>query len=147
MTSCQATIEGCGTPLTESSSRIMDEVIRCKTAAENLIAGLLCPRSFSSMQCNNFFVENQTAELKNCSKKTPGFERCECLQNMDESNAERVKVKFRSNTKLLGWYKKGKNNQSLAKKYFFHVNICYQYSLHALAISIQEKLLFSPKLV
>ena len=93
LTSCQATIEGCGTPLTESSSRIMDEVIRCKTAAENLIAGLLCPRSFSSMQCNNFFVENQTAELKNCSKKTPGFERCECLQDMDESNADRVKVK------------------------------------------------------
>ena len=41
LTSCQATIEGCGTPLTESSSRIMDEVIRCKAAAENLIAGLL----------------------------------------------------------------------------------------------------------
>ena len=71
----------------------MDEVIRCKTAAENLIAGLLCPRSFSSMQCNNFFVENQTAELKNCSKKTPGFERCECPQDMDDSNADRVKVK------------------------------------------------------
>ena len=40
---------------------------------------------------------------------------------------------------MLGWYKKGKNNQSLAKKYFFPVNICYQYSLHALAISIHEK--------
>ena len=88
LTSCQANIEGCGTPLTESSSRIMDEVIRCKTAAENLIAGLL----LSSMY-QFFFIENQSAELKNCSKKTPGFERCECLQDMDESNADRVKVK------------------------------------------------------
>ena len=50
------------------------------------------PKKFS-MQCINFFIENQSAELKNCSKKTPGFERCECLQDMDESNADRVKVK------------------------------------------------------
>ena len=50
-------------------------------------------------------IKNRTAELKNCSKKTPGFERCECLQNMDESNADRVKVKLKRNTKLLEWYK------------------------------------------
>ena len=135
LTSCQANIEGCGTPLTESSS-ILDEVNGCKTAADNLIAGLICSiKSFSSLDLLFFlFIKNRTAELKYCSKRTPGFERCECLQNMDESNADRVKVKLKRNTKLLGWYKKGKNNQSLAKKYFFPVNICYQYSLHALAI-------------
>ena len=83
----------------------MDEVIRCKTAAENLIAGLLCP-----IQCIIFFIENQSAELKNCSKKTPGFERCECLQNMDESNADRVKVKLNRSVKVLA--KKGKKLKS-----------------------------------
>ena len=54
---------------------------------------------------NFLFIKNQTAELKHCSKRTPGFERCECLQNMDESNADRVKVKLKRNTKLLEWYK------------------------------------------
>ena len=42
LTSCQANIEGCGTPLTESST-VLEEVNGCKTAAENLIAGLICP--------------------------------------------------------------------------------------------------------
>ena len=98
-------------------------------------------------ESNFFLIKNQSADLKNCSKRTPGFERCECLQNMDESNADRVKVNLKINTKLLGWYKKGKNNQSLAKNHFFPVNICHQYSLHALVNSIHEKLLFSPKLI
>ena len=46
-----------------------------------------------SRKTSIYFIVNQSAELKNCSKKTPGFERCECLQEMDESNADRVKVK------------------------------------------------------
>ena len=50
---------------------------------------------------NFFFIKNRTAELKNCSKKTPGFERCECLQNMDESNADRVKVELNRSVKVL----------------------------------------------
>ena len=33
-------------------------------------------------------------ELKNCSKKEPGFERCQCLEAMNESNVETVKVKY-----------------------------------------------------
>ena len=32
-------------------------------------------------------------ELKNCSKKEPGFERCQCLEAMNESNEETLKVK------------------------------------------------------
>ena len=94
LTSCQANIEGCGTPLTEDSS-ILEEVNGCRSAAENLIAGLICSiKSFSSLDLLFFlFIKNQTPGLKNCSKKTPGFERCECLQDMDESNADRVKVK------------------------------------------------------
>ena len=33
-------------------------------------------------------------ELKNCSKKEPGFERCQCLEAMNESNVETVKVRY-----------------------------------------------------
>ena len=33
-------------------------------------------------------------ELKNCSKKEPGFKRCQCLEAMNESNVETVKVKY-----------------------------------------------------
>ena len=33
-------------------------------------------------------------ELKNCSKKEPGFERCQCLEAMNEFNVETVKVKY-----------------------------------------------------
>ena len=36
---------------------------------------------------------NLVLELKNCSKRDPGFERCQCLQEMDGSNVEKVKVK------------------------------------------------------
>ena len=33
-------------------------------------------------------------ELKNCSKKDPGFDRCQCVETMNESNVEKVKVKY-----------------------------------------------------
>ena len=39
-------------------------------------------------------------ELKNCSKKEPGFERCQCLEAMNESNVETVKVKYEPEGKL-----------------------------------------------
>ena len=129
LTSCQANIEGCGTPLTESSS-ILDEVNGCKTAAENLIAGLICSNlKLFFAGSDFFFIKNQSAELKNCSKKTPGFERCECLQNMDESNADRVKVKLKRNTMLLGW------------------ELWYVRPVALIANSINEKLFSSPNLV
>ena len=50
LTNCKENIEGCGTPLTGSSSQeigsqqILNEVAGCKAAAENFIAGSLCLR-------------------------------------------------------------------------------------------------------
>ena len=47
---------------------------------------------------------------------------------MDESNADRVKVKLKSNTKLFGW------------------ELLYVRPVALIANSINEKLFFSPKL-
>ena len=89
LTSCREEIESCGSPLTDSSSQgqeILDKITGCKAAAENFITG--SPLFFQEVPLTVFFPE-----LKNCSKKEPGFERCQCLQAMDESNVEIVKVK------------------------------------------------------
>ena len=90
LTSCREEIESCGSPLTDSSSQgqeILDKITGCKAAAENFIAG--SPLFFQEVPLTVFLPE-----LKNCSKKEPGFERCQCLQAMDESNVETVKVKY-----------------------------------------------------
>ena len=42
---------------------------------------------------------NFVLELKNCSKREPGFERCQCLQEMNESNLVKVKVKYANSLK------------------------------------------------
>ena len=63
----------------------MDNITECKAAASNFITGPVCSKN----------VHNRILlELKNCSKRNPGFERCQCLQAMNESNVERVKVKY-----------------------------------------------------
>ena len=58
LTSCQANIEGCGTPLTENST-ILDEVNGCKAAADNLIAGLIFLRSLTSLDQISFLSRTE----------------------------------------------------------------------------------------
>ena len=49
---------------------------------------------FTFYMISKFLWLNFVLELKNCSKKEPGFERCQCLEAMNESNVETVKVKY-----------------------------------------------------
>ena len=63
--------------------------------------------------------------------KTVGFERCECLGDMDESNANKVKVKLNRYTKLFGWHLKAKTPKGL--KYFFLLECYHQYSPNAVS--------------